>query len=108
MKNDELRLIQEAKALERKIMVLKRTLAAKRIQRAIASRRRLQDIKFVSQKEIEQKTVEGEEPTVKPLNDEPADDQPQNEEPAGDYQEPVVEVPEEDLTRASVEKTVNT
>ncbi|KAI9994960.1 hypothetical protein PInf_011840 [Phytophthora infestans] len=40
-KSEELRLIQQAKALERKLIAAKRTLAAKRIQRALVSRRRL-------------------------------------------------------------------
>ncbi|KAL7680912.1 putative IQ motif, EF-hand binding, ankyrin repeat-containing domain-containing protein [Plasmopara halstedii] len=52
VKNEELHLIHEAKALERKLAAAKRTLAAKRIQRSLASRKRLTVSKGVSSSEI--------------------------------------------------------
>ncbi|GMF27657.1 unnamed protein product [Phytophthora lilii] len=100
VKDDELRLIQEAKALERKAQVAKRTLASKRIQRALASRRRLQELSYISQKDITRKkneAVKRKEPT-----DLEYDNELQNEEPVGDHQAPT----EKDLTRASVKITV--
>ncbi|KAG7386119.1 tRNA ligase [Phytophthora pseudosyringae] len=113
VKSDELRLIEEAKALERKLLAAKRALAAKRIQRALASRRSLIATKGISHREVVQKeaVVKHDELHDKVDEVEPVN-QRQIEECASEFQEPgsdsheLMETPEEDLVRVTVEMTV--
>ncbi|ETL32191.1 hypothetical protein L916_15181 [Phytophthora nicotianae] len=119
VKSEELRLIQEAKALERKLIAAKRTLAAKRIQRALVSRRRLIATTGVSHREVvEKKDVDEPEKTIDKVDEHEPVDQHHNEEPARDFQEPTefqndasdyqesIKESEEEVIRSTVELTV--
>ncbi|KAL4151490.1 hypothetical protein PRNP1_008435 [Phytophthora ramorum] len=103
VKDDELRLIQEVKDIERMVLVAKRSFAAKRIQRAIVSRRKLQDA-LGDVVITNEKVLKHEEPTEKALDKEPIDSLEDNK-PVCDLLEPI-ETTEEDTTRADVDSTV--
>ncbi|KAL3660009.1 hypothetical protein V7S43_014934 [Phytophthora oleae] len=96
VKSEELLLIQEAKALEKKLLAAKRQLAAKRIQRALASRRSLIATKGVSHREVVQ-TEPLDIITLGKVDEEKHVDPPQNEESVRNSQEEI---------RATVEMTV--
>ncbi|KAF1792183.1 Ankyrin repeat-containing domain [Phytophthora cactorum] len=108
VKSGELCLIEEAKALERKLIAAKRTLAAKRIQRALVSRRRLIATTGVSHREVVKEiVVEPENPMDKVDEQEPVA-QPHIEEPTEGPtdQSQSEETPEEAMIRTTVELTV--
>ncbi|OWZ16099.1 DNA ligase, partial [Phytophthora megakarya] len=119
VKSEELRLIEEAKALERKLRRAKRELAAKRIQRALASRRALIATKGVSHRDITEKAKVAEQEAPNTKDDQGPIDQPQFEACADDNQGLVeiqgdqlehiqdpIEISKQDLLHATVELTV--
>ncbi|KAG1685848.1 hypothetical protein DVH05_007684 [Phytophthora capsici] len=104
VKSEELRLIQEARALEKKLLAAKRTLAAKRIQRALASRRRLLATKGVSHREVVTTATVDNIDSIGKVDEEEHVDEPQNEEAVPSIQELK---PEEELMRSTIEMTVD-
>ncbi|GMF30178.1 unnamed protein product [Phytophthora fragariaefolia] len=105
VKDDEYRLIQEAKALKRRVMVVKRSLAAKRIQRAfLTSWRHLQMARIES--EQQELMPEHGMPTDKGPSEELICEYPQNEKYKAEECQASVELPEEDCAHANVKMTV--